>query len=61
MFKAVRKITVTEQIMEQIAELITSGQLQPGEQLPTERDLAVQLGVTRGRVREALRATRLSA
>ncbi len=57
--KAVKKITVTEQIMEQIAQLIRSGELQPGEQLPNERDLAEQFGVTRGRVREALRALSL--
>jgi GntR family transcriptional repressor for pyruvate dehydrogenase complex len=57
--KAVKKITVTEQIMEQIAGLITSGQLPPGEQLPNERDLAEKFQVTRGRVREALRALSL--
>lgn len=61
MFKveAVKKITVTEQIMEQIANLITSRQIQGGDQLPNERDLAVQFNVTRGRVREALRALSL--
>lgn len=58
-FETVKKVTVTEQIMDQIAAFITSGELQPGEQLPNERDLAVQLGVTRGRVREALRALSL--
>jgi GntR family transcriptional repressor for pyruvate dehydrogenase complex len=57
--KAVKKITVTEQIMEQIAGLITSGQLAPGAQLPNERDLAEKFQVTRGRVREALRALSL--
>jgi DNA-binding FadR family transcriptional regulator len=57
--KAVKKITVTEQIMEQIAGLITSGQLLPGVQLPNERDLADKFQVTRGRVREALRALSL--
>ncbi|WP_256761885.1 FadR/GntR family transcriptional regulator [Cohnella sp. WQ 127256] len=57
--KAVKKITVTEQIMEQIAGLITSGQITPGEQLPNERDLAEKFQVTRGRVREALRALSL--
>lgn len=58
-YKAIKKITVTEQIMEQIASLIISGELQPGEKLPPERDLAVRLGVTRGRIREALRALSL--
>lgn len=58
-FKAVKKVTVTEQIMEQIAGLITSGQLRAGDQLPNERDLAEQFRVTRGRVREALRALSL--
>lgn len=57
--KAVKKVTVTEQIMEQIAAIITSGQLKPGDQLPNERDLAEQFKVTRGRVREALRALSL--
>lgn len=57
--KTVKKITVTEQIMEQIARLITTGQIQAGQQLPNERDLAQQFGVTRGRVREALRALSL--
>ncbi|MGG4032941.1 GntR family transcriptional regulator [Paenibacillus cisolokensis] len=57
--KSVKRVTVTEQIMEQIVGLIRSGELQPGEQLPNERDLAEQFGVTRGRVREALRALSL--
>ncbi len=61
MFKVetIKKVTVTEQIMEQIAQLITSGQLQPGEKLPNERDLGEHFGVTRARVREALRALSL--
>ncbi|ONI46670.1 GntR family transcriptional regulator [Candidatus Epulonipiscioides saccharophilum] len=55
----VTKVTITEQIMEQLANQITSGNLKPGEQLPTERDLAEIFNVTRGRVREALRALSL--
>lgn len=57
--KPVKKVTVTEQIMEQIAELITSGQIRAGDKLPNERDLAERFQVTRGRVREALRALSL--
>lgn len=40
----------------QIARQIESGQYQPGQQLPPERDLAEQLGVSRTAVREAFRA-----
>lgn len=57
--ESIKRVTVTEQVMEQIAQLITSGQLKPGEQLPNERDLAAMFNVTRGRVREALRALSL--
>ncbi|MDF2963560.1 MAG: FadR family transcriptional regulator [Paenibacillus sp.] len=57
--KPVKRITVTEQVMEQIAGLITSGQIVPGDKLPNERELAIQFQVTRGRIREALRALSL--
>ncbi len=61
MFKVdpIKKVTVTEQILDKIAQLITSGELQPGEKLPNERLLAEQFGVARGRIREALRALSL--
>jgi GntR family transcriptional regulator, transcriptional repressor for pyruvate dehydrogenase complex len=57
--KPVKRITVTEQVMEQIANYITSGNIKPGEKLPNERELAENFGVTRGRIREALRALSL--
>lgn len=55
----VKKVTITEQIMEQLATQIIDGKLAAGEQLPTERELAVVFNVTRSRVREALRALSL--
>ena len=42
------------QIAEQITALIDSGEFGPGRQLPSERDLAQELGVSRPTVREAL-------
>ncbi|MGE6376973.1 FadR/GntR family transcriptional regulator [Peribacillus muralis] len=55
----IKKTTVTEQVMEQIASWITSNELKPGEKLPNERLLAEEFGVNRGRVRESLRALAL--
>src|SRR6187200_3672664 len=42
------------QIADQIAALIEKGEYGLGERLPPERDLSVQLGVSRPSVREAL-------
>ena len=55
-FTTLNKITLTEQVMQQLASKIISGELKPGEKLPPERDLAEMLQVSRSRVREALRA-----
>lgn len=56
---ALKKTTLTEQIMEQIASQITSGKLKPGQRLPNERAMGEMFNVTRSRVREALRALSL--
>ena len=42
------------QIAEQLRQLMASGEFAPGSRLPGERDLALQLGVSRPSVREAL-------
>ncbi|OSC42522.1 FadR/GntR family transcriptional regulator [Mycobacterium decipiens] len=55
----VTRRSVPEQVFEQIAADVLSGELQPGEALPSERRLAELLGVSRPAVREALK--RLSA
>ena len=47
-----------EQIVAQIEERIVRGELKVGDQLPAERDLATQFGVSRTAVREAVKALR---
>ncbi|MEA1960091.1 MAG: FadR/GntR family transcriptional regulator [Bacillota bacterium] len=42
--------------MEQLKEMIKRGELKPGNKLPSERDMAESLGVSRASVREALTA-----
>ena len=45
---------VPELVGDRVVELVQSGRLEPGEKLPTEPDLARQMGVARSSVRTAL-------
>ena len=58
MYKAVQASRLYEQIVKQIEDSILEGALKPGDQLPAERDLAQQFGVSRTAVREAVKALR---
>ena len=58
LYKTVRTSRLYEQIVQQIEELILSGVLKPGDQLPAERDLAQRFGVSRTAVREAVKCLR---
>lgn len=51
-----RRSPIYLQVAERIREAIIAGHLRPGDALPTERELAESLGVSRASVREALRA-----
>ncbi|HSW17506.1 MAG TPA: FCD domain-containing protein [Ramlibacter sp.] len=51
---APRRPRLSDSITEQIERLIVEGKLTPGDPLPSERDLAKQLGVSRPSLREAL-------
>ncbi|CAL9358720.1 FCD domain-containing protein [Streptomyces sp. Tu 3180] len=53
---APRRGTVTQRAIERITAMIREGLLEPGQRLPTERDLAARLGISRSSMREAIRA-----
>jgi len=44
---------IYKQIIEQIALHIKNGYIKPGERLPSERELAVQTGISRGTIKKA--------
>jgi DNA-binding FadR family transcriptional regulator len=54
--RPVRSVNVFEETVESILRLVKLGLLLPGERLPSERELAKQLEVSRPTVREALRS-----
>jgi GntR family transcriptional repressor for pyruvate dehydrogenase complex len=58
MYKLVQTSRLYQQIVQQIEESINSGQLKIGDQLPAERELAHQFGVSRTAVREAVKTLR---
>jgi GntR family transcriptional repressor for pyruvate dehydrogenase complex len=58
MYKVVQTSRLYEQIVQQIQDSIEKGVLKPGDQLPAERELALQFGVSRTAVREAVKALR---
>lgn len=51
----VAPVRIFEQAVQQLRELILTGQLLPGDRLPTEQVLCRQLSISRSTVREALR------
>ena len=56
MYKVIRTSRLYEQIVQQIEDSILKGTLKAGDQLPSERDLALNFGVSRTAVREAVKA-----
>jgi GntR family transcriptional repressor for pyruvate dehydrogenase complex len=49
-------LSQTDVVLQGVKNMITSGALGPGSRLPIEKDLAVSLGVSRGSLREGVRA-----
>jgi len=59
-FQAVTSQRLYQQVAAQIADLVASGELKPGDRLPAERELSLRLGVSRPTVREAMIALELA-
>jgi DNA-binding FadR family transcriptional regulator len=55
-FAAIAPARAVDEIAAQIRELIAAGKLRPGDRLPSERELAARLEVSRNTLREAFRA-----
>ncbi|GIJ30309.1 GntR family transcriptional regulator [Micromonospora qiuiae] len=51
----VRRLKVADSVAAQLERLITEGEYEPGDKLPSERVLSEQFGVGRSSMREALR------
>jgi len=49
-------VALTDEAIDKIKRMITSGELGPGDRLPREADLAERLGLSRNSLREAVRA-----
>ena len=54
-FKKINRNSTSEQVLHQIVSSIESEEIKPGEQLPSEKDMAVTFGVGRSSIREAVR------
>lgn len=53
------RLSVTDEAIARIREMIAEGRLRPGDRLPRESDLAALLGLSRNSLREAVRALSL--
>ena len=54
-FKEVQIEKPSDLIIKQLRHLITSGQLKPGDKLPSERQLSEKMGIGRTYVRDAIK------
>jgi DNA-binding FadR family transcriptional regulator len=52
-------MSVTDVAIEKLKQMITSGELRPGDRLPKEAELAKRLGLSRSSLREAVKALAL--
>jgi GntR family transcriptional repressor for pyruvate dehydrogenase complex len=53
-FSPIRTSKISDEVYKQLVSLISSGQVKPGEKLPSEREMASDFGISRQSIREAL-------
>ncbi|HVW92417.1 MAG TPA: FCD domain-containing protein [Devosia sp.] len=56
---ALERRSISEQVANRILAMIKSGNLRPGERLPTEQQMGIAFGISRPPLREALKALTL--
>jgi GntR family transcriptional repressor for pyruvate dehydrogenase complex len=56
MFKIAKPHRISSNIVQQIREAVLSGELKPGDRLPSEKELAEMFSVSKSSLREAIRA-----
>lgn len=54
-FQKINHTSIYEEVLLQLENYIETNSLKPEDKLPTERDMAEQLGISRGTIREAFR------
>jgi GntR family transcriptional repressor for pyruvate dehydrogenase complex len=54
LFSSITPSRIPDVLYKQLVSLITSGKLKPGEKLPSERAMALELGVSRQSIRESI-------
>ncbi len=59
-FKPIKQFRISEEVLNQLKESILLGKFKSGEKLPSERELTEDFQVSRGVVREAIRALEIT-
>ncbi len=59
-FRPIKQFRVSEEVLSQLKESILLGKFKSGEKLPSERELTEEFQVSRGVVREAIRALEIT-
>ena len=59
-FKPIKQFRISEEVLSQIKESILLGKFKSGEKLPSERELTEEFQVSRGVIREAIRALEIT-